>query len=733
MNFDSRGRLQRPTAAASLAAVLAVALLLTPSFAMSQTPQTPASADQPAPNAVDDSYLWLEDVQGQRALDWVRERNALSQKELSARPEFEPTRRQVLEVLNAKDRIPAVSRRGDWLYNFWQDEKNKRGLWRRTTLAEYRKAQPAWETVLDIDALNQAEGENWVWGGATCLAPNYRHCLLSLSRGGADAKVVREFDAVKKEFVKDGFTLPEAKLDVDWIDEDTLYVATDFGPGSLTDSGYPRVIKRWKRGTPLSAAVTVFEGEKQDVSVSVSVDDTPGYERTLFYRALDFYNYKVFLLDKKDDKLVPLDIPSDAAPAFLRDTLLLSLRSPWKIGNTTFPTGSLLHTNAAAYLRGERKLSALFTPTDTRSLTGYTATRDHVLLNVLDNVAGKLEQWHKRGDHFTRREIAAPFPGALGVSGLHDPTLKDDPLAEAYWLTYTDFLTPDSLYLASTATDDRTLLKSRGALFDNTGMKAEQRFATSKDGTKVPYFVVWPRGATADGNNPTLLYGYGGFEISLQPWYSGSYGRAWYQRGGVLVVANIRGGGEYGPGWHQAAVKEHKQRSYDDFIAVAEDLVRQKITSPRHLGIMGGSNGGLLVGATFTQRPDLFNAVVCQVPLLDMRRYHTLLAGASWMAEYGNPDLPAEWSYISKYSPYQNVKPGGTYPRVLFTTSTRDDRVHPGHARKMAARMLELNHDVLYYENIEGGHGGAADNEQRAHLQALEFSYLWQQLGRTPR
>lgn len=708
-------------------AVAAPLLLLSSLSAVSQTmPQTSAASDRTDP------FLWLEGVDDEKALGWVRERNAVSQKELMALPGFEHTRTQLLEVLNAKDRIPNVTRRGDWLYNFWQDENNKRGLWRRTTLADYRNAQPKWETVLDLDALAAAEKENWVWGGAVCLGPGYRHCLISLSRGGADAKVVREFDAAKKEFVDGGFSLPEAKGDVDWIDADTIYVATDFGPGSMTDSGYPRVIKRWKRGTPLSAAVTVFEGEAKDVAVHVSVDPTPGFERTVFYRSLDFYNTKVFLLDRdaKGEKLVPLDIPSDASPAFLRDTLLLSLRSEMTVGDQRFPAGSLLHTNASAYLRGQRKLAALFTPTATRSLSGYTATKSHVLLNIIDNVAGKLEQWHKSGDTFTRREVNAPYPGSLGVSALHDPLINDDPLAEAYWLSYTDFLTPDSLYLGSTANENRELLKSRGSLFDNAGMRAEQRFATSKDGTKVPYFVVWPKGAKPDGANPTLLYGYGGFEISLKPWYSGGFGRNWYSRGGVLVVANIRGGGEYGPPWHQAAVKANKQRSYDDFIAVAEDLIKNKITSPKHLGIMGGSNGGLLVGATVVQRPDLFNAVVCQVPLLDMRRYHTLLAGASWMAEYGNPDQPDEWAFISKYSPYQNVKPDVKYPRVLFTTSTRDDRVHPGHARKMAARMLAQGHDILYYENIEGGHGGAADNEQRAHLQALEFSYLWRQLGR---
>jgi prolyl oligopeptidase len=702
----------------SALALAATLNLLLPHAAMSK----PATAPQP-----DDAFQWLEDVQGEKALNWVRERNALSQKELQARPEFEPIRKGVMEVLNAKDRIPYFARRGAWLYNLWQDETNKRGLWRRTTLDEFRKAQPKWETVIDLDALAKAENENWVWGGSNCLGPDYRRCLISLSRGGADAKVVREFDTVSKTFVKDGFILPEAKSDVEWIDADTVYVGTDFGPGSLTDSGYPRVMKRWKRGTPLAEAVTVYEAQKTDVSAGVTVYHTPGYQRTLFSRSVDFFHSETMML--VDGKLVKFDIPSDASPFFMRDTLFLRIRSDWSVGGKNFAAGSLLYTDAAAYLKGERKLAALFTPTATRSLAGYTVTRDHVIVNVLDNVASKLEQWHKKGSEFRFSEVKAPFPGTLGVSGLYDDEIKDDPFANQYLMTYTDYLTPDSLYLATAGSDKRELLRQRQPLFDATGMKVEQRFATSKDGTRVPYFVIWPKGAKADGKNPTLLYGYGGFEVSLHPYYSGSIGRSWYERGGVWVVANIRGGGEFGPAWHQASLKQNRQRSYDDFIAVAEDLIAQKITSREHLGIEGGSNGGLLVGAVFVQRPDLFNAVVCQVPLLDMRRFNQLLAGASWMGEYGNPDVAEEWDYISKYSPYQNVKAGVKYPRVLFTTSTRDDRVHPGHARKMVAKMLSLGHDPLYYENIEGGHGGAADNEQRAHLQALEFSYLWQQLG----
>jgi prolyl oligopeptidase len=684
-----------------------------------------------------DPFLWLEDVLGEPALAWVRERNAESQQVLQARPEYEPTRARLLEMLNSKERIPQVSRRGDHFYNLWQDDAHPRGLWRRTTLAEYRNAEPLWESVLDLDALGAAEGENWVWGGAVGLPPTQARCLISLSRGGADAAVVREFDTVAKAFVDGGFSLAEAKSEVDWIDADTIYVGTDFGPGSLTSSGYPRMVKRWSRGTPLSAATTVFEGETGDMAVGMSVDHTPGFERTVFTRSIDFYQRRYFLLDGA--RLQPIDVPGDASISFwnsaggIEDTLLIELRSEYEAGGRTYPAGALLATDAPAYLKGERQFQVLFTPTPTRSLAGHTTTRDHVIVNVLDNVASQLEEWQRTPQGLEKREIAAPFPGTLGVAGLHDAMHADDPLAEHYLFSYSDFLTPDSLSLAHTGSDAREPLKSLPARFDATGMHAEQYLATSADGTRVPYFVIWPRGVSsarpADGSTPTLLYGYGGFEISMQPWYPAGYGSAWLERGGALVVANIRGGGEFGPAWHQAALKANRQRCYDDFIAVAEDLIARKLTSPRRLGIEGGSNGGLLVGAVVMQRPELFSAVVCSVPLLDMRRYHQLLAGASWMAEYGDPDIAEEWAFISKYSPYQNVKPDVRYPELLFTTSTRDDRVHPAHARKMAARMLAQGHKILYFENIEGGHGGAADNAQRAHVQALEMSYLWRQLG----
>ncbi|MBB5192684.1 prolyl oligopeptidase [Silvimonas terrae] len=676
----------------------------------------------------DDHFQWLEEIDGVRAQAWVAERNAHAEALLTSQPQYASIKPHILQTLNASDRIPWITRRGQWLYNLWQDEEHKRGLWRRCTLDEYRKTEPAWDILLDLDALAASEQENWVWAGATALGPESPQCLIKLSRGGADAVVVREFDIARKAFVDGGFTLPEAKTSVTWIDADTLYVGTDFGAGSMTDSGYPRVIKRWQRGTSLAHATTVFEGQAQDISVGVSIDRTPGHARTVFYQSLDFYNARVFVLTATG-ALQALDVPSDASPTLAGALLLVRPRSAWVLAGQVISAGSLVVADVDAWLAGHREIQTLFTPTQARSLADYTLTRSSVVLQLLDDVAGRLELWTPNAAGVWQgRAVDAPFPGTLSVSALHNVELgAADPLAEHYLLSYTGFLTPESLWLGQTGDDQREVLKSRPAQFDASGLQVEQLFARSADGTRVPYFVIGPQ--QASGPRPTLLYGYGGFEVSLEPWYSGVYGHAWLAQGAVWVVANIRGGGEYGPDWHTAAILQHKQRSYDDFAAVAQDLIRRGITTPKQLGIMGGSNGGLLVGATFVQHPELFNAVVCSVPLLDMKRYHTLLAGASWMAEYGNPDDPQAWAFIRKYSPYQNVVAGTVYPEVLFTTSTRDDRVHPGHARKMAARMLEQGHPVFYYENTEGGHGGAADNEQRAHLLALEFGFLWRQLG----
>jgi len=679
----------------------------------------------------DDPYLWLEEVQGGRAMAWVREHNAESERVLAATPAFSASRARILEVLDSRAQIPYVLRRGAWLYNLWQDADNPRGLWRRTTLAEYRKSEPAWHDLLDVDALGRAEGRNWVWSGATCFGPEYRRCLVRLSLGGADAATLREFDIEARRFVDGGFTLPEAKSEVEWLDADTLLVGTDFGAGSLTDSGYPRQIRRWRRGEPLAAATLLFEGSATDVAVAPGVDRTPGFERVFFLQLLDFYRNRVFLL--REGKPVEVPKPVDASLEFWRQHLLLTLRSDWSVAGRTYRAGSLLLADADAYLAGERRFAVLFEPAPGRSLDAHATTRSSVLVQWLDNVASRIDVWQPDcTSGWRRRTLAAPFPGTLTATSLHDPLLVEDALAEQFLLNAADFLAPDSLRLGQTADDALETLKTRPAFFDAAGMRVEQHFATSRDGTRVPYFVLWPRDAAADGDNPTLLYGYGGFEVSMQPRYSGVVGREWLTRGGVYVMANIRGGGEFGPEWHQAAAQRERQRSFDDFIAVAEDLSARRITRPARLGIQGGSNGGLLVGAVMVQRPELFAAVVCQVPLLDMRRYHKLLAGASWMAEYGNPDDDGDWAVMQRWSPYHNVPSAAErrLPAVLFTTSTRDDRVHPAHARKMAARMAERGHAPLYWENIEGGHGGAADNAQRATMMALEFAFLWRELGR---
>jgi prolyl oligopeptidase len=678
-------------------------------------------------NDTRDPFLWLEEVHGERAMAWVREQNAHSQAALDDGPRFSALRDELRAVLDSAQQIPYVTRRGPWLYNLWRDAQQPRGLWRRCTLDEYRHGDPRWHTLIDLDALARAEGENWVWAGAHGLGPAYERWLISLSRGGADATVVREFDSTRMAFVEGGFALPEAKSDVSWIDADNVFVGTDFGAGSLTDSGYPRLIRHWRRGQRLADAVTVVEAEPHDIAAYASVDPTPGFERTLLGRALDMYRSRMLLW--ADGRALPIDKPDDASLSFWRAHVLIHLRSDWTVQGRTWPSGALLVADAGAYLRGERAMQVLFTPSAERSLADFTTTRTHVLLNVLDNVASRLEEWHLAEGRWQRREVAAPFPGTLSVAAWHDRWLDDDALAEHYALNSSDFLSPDALLLGRTGSDARELLKSRPRFFDSDGMRSEQHFATSRDGTRVPYFVIGPIDAHIDGGRPTLLSGYGGFEVSNTPAYSGTLGVAWLRQGGTLVVANIRGGGEYGPRWHQAALREHRQRSFDDFAAVAEDLIARRVTTPQRLGIQGGSNGGLLVGAVMLQRPELFKCAVCQVPLLDMQRYHRLLAGASWMAEYGDPDEPADWAFIARYSPYQNVRAGTPLPAVLFTTSTRDDRVHPGHARKMAARMLQQQHRVLYFENIEGGHGGAADNAQRAHMLALEFSFLWQQLA----
>lgn len=670
----------------------------------------------------DDPYLWLEDVTGDTALDWVRERNAETVTELTDEPRFAALRDEIREVLDADGRIPYPRTRGEYLYNFWQDAAHPRGLWRRTTLESYRGTDPDWEIVLDVDALGEAEGENWVWQGATVLRPAYRHALVELSRGGADAAVVREFDLRTLSFVDGadgGFTLPEAKSRVGWIDEDRIYVGTDFGEGSLTNSGYPRTVKEWRRATPLDEATIVFEGKPDDVSAGAYHDPTEGFERDFVYRNVDFYRTEKFL--RTPTGLVRIEVPDDAETSAHREWLLINTRSGWAVGDTTYPAGALLAARLDEFLAGDRHLDVLFEPDEHTSLSYQAWTRNHLIIATLEDVKSRFEVLTPGPEGWSR----APLTGVPEV-GSADILDTDPDVSDEYFLNASGYTQPATLYRGVIG-GEVEVLKRAPAFFDAGGLSVEQHFATSDDGTRIPYFVVGRENA-----GPTLLTGYGGFEVSLTPAYSGTTGRGWLARGGTYVVANIRGGGEYGPAWHQSVQRGQRLRVYEDFAAVAKDLQARGITTPRRLGIQGGSNGGLLMGVMLTRYPELFGAIVCQVPLLDMRRYHLLLAGASWMAEYGDPDDPDDWAFLGEYSPYQNVHSGQRYPPTFLLTSTRDDRVHPGHARKMVARMRELGYDVRYHENIEGGHGAAADNEQLAVKWALVFEFLWERLGDQP-
>lgn len=666
-----------------------------------------------------DPYLWLEEVRSEVALAWSKEMNAHAHEQLAQSRSFDVFNERIRTILDAKDRIPHISKLGDFYYNFWQDENHQRGILRRTTLEEYRKTTPTWEVVIDIDQLRKAEGESWVYGGSTTLKPTYDRTLISLSRGGSDASVVREFDLSTKTFVTGGFNLAEAKSDVAWLNKKEVLVASDFGEGTVTESGYPRIVKRWSRGEPLAQAELLFEGELTDVGIFGFSDQTRGFERAGVVRAIDFFNSDTYLL--VDDQLILIRKPTHADVSFFKDWLLVTPKKDWELDGTTYPSGSLLAADLASYLAGSREMHVLFTPTASRSLAGFTETRNYILMNVMQNVRNQI-------DVATYRDDAWHIEPLNADRGFQTISVRpvDESETDEYFITRSDFLTPPTLGIGAIRGTEE-MLKQEPHVFDTQGVSTTQHWATSKDGTRIPYFQVGPK--EVQSPLPTLLYGYGGFEVSLLPGYQKLTGIGWLERGGVYVVANIRGGGEFGPQWHRAVLKEKRHKAYEDFIAVAEDLLARNVTTSRLLGTMGGSNGGLLMGNMLTRRPDLFGAIVAAVPLLDMKRYHLLLAGASWMAEYGDPDIPEEWDFIKEFSPYQNLSKDVSYPPLFVTTSTADDRVHPGHARKLVARMHEFQKDVTYYENLEGGHGGAADNAQRAFMSALQYQFLWKHLN----
>ncbi len=679
--------------------------------------------------AENDPYLWLEEVDDEKALDWVRAENASTAKRLKSNPLFEELYAEARTILNSSSRLPEVSQEGDWLYNFWRDEKNPRGVYRRTSLTQFASDNPEWEVVIDIDALSVEEEKQWVFKGMNCLPEHPEHCMVRLSPGGGDAVVSREFNSVSKTFVKDGFFLPLAKGGASWIDADTVFVSTDFGEGSMTDSGYPRVVKRWKRGTPLEKAELLYEGDVQSVSASAFRMHSSGDDIDMVREGKTFWTSERYQL--LDGDLKKLDLPLSAIiNGAFQGRLIISLKEDWSRDGKTYPQGAVLIADTTAlHANGKGAIDVLIEPNETTIVQSVNTTDSTILVTVLENVRGKIYRYNPGPEgSFESSLIKFPDNGSLEITSTDDASGN-------FFARYESFTSPPALYYVASEDWQPQKVKSQAPSFDGDRYQTEQYFATSADGTKIPYFMVISKDAKRDGNNPTHIFSYGGFRNSLTPSYSGSYedlsgayGKLWLDRGGVFVLANIRGGGEFGPQWHQAALKENHYRAFEDFEAVAQDLVKRDITSPQHLGIEGRSNGGLLVGATMTRHPELYGAVICGVPLLDMQRYHKLLAGASWMAEYGDPDIPEEWAYIKEYSPYQNLSAGVDYPAVFFYTSTRDDRVHPGHARKMAARMKELDQEIWYYENMEGGHGGSTTNDQLAYRLALAYTHLWTQL-----
>lgn len=686
---------------------LLLATALSPVNAQTESPRMPIT---------DDPYLWLEEVEGERALDFVRAQNSRTLAELEADPRYPTFLAEPRTILTSEERIPGVSLRGGFAYNFWQDSTHVRGLWRRMPAADYVAGKNDWQILIDVDALATAENENWVYEGASCLAPDFNRCIITLSRGGSDAAVRREYDLASASFPADGFNLPEAKAATAWVDGSTLLVGTDLGDGSMTDSGYPRKTLRWQRGTPIASATVVFEGEKTDVGVwPFAIETETGYINGIV-RARTFFESE-FHLFGADGKLTRLPLPAKAdLSGFVDGRLIVRLNEDWTHRGTKFASGAVIGLDLRT-----QKAALVFAPADRQAVEGISTSDAAIYLQVLDNINGQLLRLTPRGNKWTSQTVGLPANGVVGIGAVDQQT-------DEILVYYDNPTTPSTLYHSEAGKTPKAI-RSTPAFFDATGIETRQYEARSKDGTRIPYFVMGRTTVLNGGPAPVIQYGYGGFQVSLLPNYSGTQGKLWLENGGVYVIANIRGGGEFGPAWHQAGLKTNRQRIYDDFYAVSEDLIARKLTTPAQLGILGGSNGGLLMGVAMTQRPELYNAIGIGVPLLDMLRFHLLLAGASWVDEYGSPDVPAERAFLESISPYHNLRPGTEYPRVYFFTSTKDDRVHPGHARKMAARLAEMGKDFLYYENIEGGHGAAANLEQSARRLALQYVYFARQLG----
>ncbi len=700
------------------------------------TAATPAAADGHGDHTADakatadgipgpqqDPFIWLEEARSPEALAWVEAENERTLAHMQADPRFEELKAEALAIYDSEDRIPYVSFRPDGLYNFWQDKENPKGLLRRTTLESYQTDEPEWEIILDVDALAAAEDKEWVYKGSTCLPPDLRKCMIALSDGGEDATILREFDMTTKSFVEGGFELDQkSQGGIQWVDDDTLLVGRNFDESTTTDSEYPFTTRVWKRGESIDDAEEIFRGEKSDVWAGASLlrDNTGTIHARTAFRGVSFHETQYFV--EKDGEWLRLDIPLKASPyGIVDDHLLYSTDVDWEVDGQTFPADSLIAVDLEEWKadpNGATK-TLVWAPGERQTKRGGAITGNALFVTMLDNVVGKVLQFNFRDGEWVSEPVDLPDNATLGIATASDET-------DQIMFTVTDFLNPTTLYYSDG--DAPRVLKTSPSRFDKTGMEVEQHEATSKDGTKIPYFIVKPKGMEMNGDTATLMTGYGGFQIPRLPGYLGTTGKLWLENGGAYVLANLRGGGEFGPGWHQTAIRENKQRTWDDFIAVGEDLVAKGFTSAEHLGIQGGSQGGLLVGTAFTQRPDLFGGAIVQIPLFDMLRYHLIGRGASWIGEYGDPRIPEQRAWIEGYSPYQKIVEGVDYPTPFLWASTADDRTHPAHARKGAARLKQLGQPYFYFEDMTGGHSGGVDNEQRAKLQALQYVYLMQQL-----
>ncbi|HEY3813263.1 MAG TPA: prolyl oligopeptidase family serine peptidase [Caulobacteraceae bacterium] len=703
----------RPFIAAALAAALVG------SAALAQT-QAPAGAGDP--------FQWLEDITGAKSVAWVQGQNAKTRAVLETDPRYETFRQEALKIFTAQDRIATPTFRGGAIDNFWQDAEHKRGLWRRTTVEGYRAAAPQWETILDIDALAKAEGKDWYWKGANCLEPEERYCLVRLSDGGKDAVTIREFDVQTKSFVPGGFNLPEGKQSEAWLDKDTLLVARDWGPGTLTESGYPFVLKQLKRGQPLDQAREIYRSGPKEIQVNARVfRDPDGTVRGVVYdRGVSFFQREYYV--DMPANCMPAPCPPKRLPlphksniqAYVDGQLVFTIEEDWN----GFKAGDLLAYKLSdllwAFDYGVKPV-LIERPKDNQSIEGVSATRDKLIVAGLEDVKGFVDVYDFDDGKWTPRRL--DLPKNIDVSVV-DASRKSDKL----FLETQGFLDPTALWLADASSGAVEKVKSLPPRFDASRDVVEQFWATSTDGTKIPYFVVHAKDIKLDGSTPTIMYGYGGFQLSKPPAYLPEVGKIWLERGGAYVIANIRGGGEFGPKWHEAVLREHRQLAFDDFASVARDLFKRGITSPRRLGIYGRSNGGVLMSVSMTQHPELWNAVVIESPLVDMLRYNHLSAGASWVGEYGDPDVPADREFIAKYSAYQNLKPGMKYPKPYITTNAKDDRVHPSHARKFAAKLEAMGYPYLFFEDNFGGHSYDADPTANAARWARHYTYLAQQL-----